>query len=119
MIIIGVCVIVLLLAIMSSHFMCKRDLEVINVIAATISGITLLSCLVLLPIKRIESMSFILGLEQTKKVVENYSGSGFDLAGIYSIINDTNKSLAKYKYLNDTMFDIWISDDVETVEPIK
>ena len=40
-------------------------------------------------------------------------------AAIYMKIVDANKWLAKKKYWNKTLFDIWIPDEVDDLKPLK
>lgn len=80
--------------------------------------------LLFIPLNHAVITSAILDFESTKRSVETArtnkaSISNLELAALQHKIIEQNAGLAVVQYWNDTMFDIWIPDSVDELDPIK
>jgi uncharacterized membrane protein len=90
-------------------------------IIAFIAGILLLMVLIILPIEYHSTMSAIDKYNATELTIENARENGVDIenAALQQKIIDINQWLAGKKYWNETMFDIFIPDEVMDLEPLR
>ena len=95
----------------------------LGVIIIIISGVLLFVALFALPINYYDYNARIQQFNSTKMTLEiarkNESISLLELAAIQQKVIEMNQWLASAKYYNQTIFDIWIPNAIEKLEPIK
>lgn len=110
---------------MAMHVFSRWDslLEFVGNIMSIFSGITLVICLILIPIHRYEVSAGIQefkSVEQTIEVARQNPDMKLESIAFQQKVAEKNEWLASKKYWNSTViFDIWIPDEVEKMEPIK
>lgn len=89
--------------------------------AGMVAGITLGVALVMLPVERMNVHNTIAEFESMRTTQKQSRAAGDGLEGTAWRLEKAraNRNLASLQYWNDTLFDIWIPDAVETVEPLK
>ena len=114
---------VVILAIGIVLLKCSDDLTVGEMIGAVLTaagGILFLAAMITLPVIHWDINSEI---QQFKSVESSITQARTKLdiesAAIYVKIIDSNKWLVDKKYWNETLFDIWIPDEVEDLKPLK
>ena len=113
-ILIGLCVLgVILLKTM--------DDEILGVIIAIFSGMLLLIALILLPFSRME---YNAGIERFKSTQQTYETARLnnvkiENAAIQMDIAKMNRDLASAQYYNQTVFDMWIPEEIMELKPIE
>lgn len=77
--------------------------------------------LIIAPVAYINSVDFVQRFEATRMTVEHAraSGDGLEAVAFRASIADWNASLAATQYWNTTLFDAWITDEVDQLEPIE
>ena len=95
-----------------------NDLGILGMI---ISGVLLLVVLISLPTNRMGVHANILAFHALEATAEaaRESGSGMEMAAYQMKVAESNQWLARVKYWNGTIFDIWTPDAVEDLEPIR
>jgi hypothetical protein len=112
--------IVLALLTIAGFWILKNYSEVLGATLMAISAAPLLAFLLMLPLQRMEIYGQIQqfkSVEATAKVMRdkpNIENAAFQLK-----IAEMNQWLADNKYWNSTVFDIFIPDEIEKLEPIK
>ena len=87
--------------------------------AMVIFGVTIfLISTVALPLERLEDMSFIMEYESVKATMESDSFTEIERAALIQDAFKINKSIAKRKFWNETIFDVYIVDEAANLEPI-
>ena len=86
-----------------------------------IGAILMCVALITLPVHRATVAASIASFEARRATIDamRESGDGTELAASVLSMSDANAWLAKAKYWNNTLFDIWTPDAIESVEPIK
>jgi len=91
----------------------------------SVSGFVLLCCvslaLVTIPAVRWDVTLQIEGYYSLQSSLEAARASGNELetATIYRDVIGSNRTLAKYQYINESLFGLWIPDTIATLEPLK
>ena len=91
------------------------------ILGCIVSGVVLGLFVLSVPLSQLDSMNSVIRFEAAMQTIEDARTSGDGLegaAGRISVI-DLNKWLASAQYWNDTVFDIWIHDSVDDLEPIR
>ena len=85
------------------------------------AGVVLLALLVLLPFKHMEVESKIQEVYAVQDTAKNFRNSGetWESASFQREVAEVNKWIASAQYYNDSVFDIWIPDEVEDLEPVE
>jgi len=96
-------------------------LEIPSTVIGVIAGVLLLIALISLPIERLDNHAQIVEFNAIKTTVEEARkrGNDFENAALQQKIITANGWLAKAKYYNTTVFDIWVPDKVNDLSPIK
>ncbi len=58
-------------------------------------------------------------LKNTIEEARNNNFSELERAGLVNRIIENNIALAKYQYYNNTIWDLWIPDEIMDLEPLK
>ena len=97
------------------------SMSFMGMMAVIISGMLLLFMLILLPISRMETDTFILEIDATRATyaAARNNGNSIESAAIQVDIAKLNRRLVILQYYNNTCFDIWHKDTIDSVEPIK
>jgi hypothetical protein len=117
MIILMVCAVFLMVG-LALIFWGGLDWEVHGMIANLVGGVGLAFCVTTIPLERMGWKSTFLEIEAIRET------RGTDTAGIEDAAwrmkaAEVNAKLASGRYYNSTMFDLWIPDQVDDVEPLK
>lgn len=97
------------------------DFDMVGGITAIIAGVLLLIALIMLPL----SYYGIEGeIQEYKSVVKSLEdarerNNDFENAALQQKIIDTNRWLASHQYWNNTIFDIYIPDEVAQLKPVR
>jgi len=88
---------------------------------AVISGVVLVFILIPFPPVFYGTKSEIMQFKSIKITVQNARNNGVNIenAAIQQKIIDANKWLANYQYWNNTIFDIYIPDEIMELEPLE
>jgi hypothetical protein len=86
--------------------------------AATIGGIGVAVCAMTIPLDRMGWQSTFIEIEAIRETRGTDSASIEDAAWRMKAA-EVNAKLASGRYYNSTLFDIWIPDQVNDVDPIK
>jgi len=84
-------------------------------------GIMLLAGVICIPVGYMEVMGEIAEFRSVQSTLgaSRASGSESERYAVLMKVADSNKWLASQKYYNSTIFDIWIPDEIEALEPIQ
>jgi Zn-dependent protease len=95
--------------------------EEVGVAIAIGSGVFLFLFLVMLPISHISILGDIEEFNSVRQTVDVARANGADIesAAIQHKIIEQNAWLAKAKFYNSTVFDLWVPDAVDSLEPIE
>mgnify|MGYP001586229667 CR=1 FL=1 len=97
--------------------------EVAGNIICIFAAIVLIIGLILIPISRINIKSKIVELESTRFSIFaarlNKSIENIENAAIQHKIIEMNSWLAKGKYCNDTIFDLWIPNEIDYIYELQ
>jgi uncharacterized iron-regulated membrane protein len=93
--------------------------EVFGVIGTTIGGILVFLCLVTIPMQRMSAMAYISKVEASRLTKAVDDSDPIEGAAWRMYAAKTNADLAEARYYNDSLFDIWWPDEIDSVEPIK
>jgi len=96
-------------------------IEIPSIVIGITAGILLLAALMGLPLCRLDVYADIEQFGAVKNTVENarFRGDDFENATLQHKVIEANAWLAKTKYYNTTIFEIWIPDEVNDLSPIK
>lgn len=81
-------------------------------------GTIFLLSTVALPLERADDMAFIMEYESAKATIASDSFTEIERAALIQDIIKINMSIAKRKYWNETVFDVYIVDEAANLEPI-
>ena len=86
-----------------------------------ISGLLLFISVIVFPIERYTTFSDIQEFNSVNSTIKTarLNGRALEAAAIQHKIVESNQWLARKQYWNDSIFDIWIPDEVMSLEPIK
>jgi len=96
--------------------------EIWGIMLAAVGGMLLFVSLILLPIHRYETRAKIIGFNAVAELVDSSQGkdnTNIRNAAMYLKVAELNAWLAEIKYWNKSIFDIWIPDEIEKLEPIR
>lgn len=95
--------------------------EALGMAMTIAGGILLFVALVTLPLSHFGIEAKIAEFEMTRKTIEvaREYGDELEKAAIQHKIIESNQWLAKKIYWNDTLFDIWIPDEVTQLKQLK
>ena len=88
----------------------------------TYTGVVLLvSALAFIPVHRMSVQAGIARFQETRAVAERMrdKGATWEAAAFQAKIADMNGWMREMQYYNGTVFDLWIPDAVDELEPIK
>ena len=119
MIIIIVCIVVLIIGLVIMKYQDSYDIG--GWVTMFVGGTALFLCLITAAINCYDVLSKIEAFKATQKTitVAREAKNDFESATLQLQVIESNKWLAKTKYWNDTIFDIWIPDDINDIEFIK
>lgn len=118
-------IIIIILLIMlkgGSHLTSKTKFYGTGFILVIISGIILTLGVLLLPVSYYGTKSEIqeyYSVKQTIKEARQADTSEVERATVTQKIIETNQWLASAKYWNNSIFDIYYPDEIESLEPLK
>jgi len=93
---------------------------IIGLSLCVISGMFLFVALIVLPIERYSTHVRILEFKVARASIETArKSSTIENAAMQLKIIDENQWLTRKKYWNNTVFDIWIPDEIEKLDLIK
>lgn len=93
-----------------------------GIIPSLLGGTILIAAILLLPIRYYNvkaEISEFLSVQETMNQCRSNNISVIERAAIQIRVIDMNKWLAKNQYWNESIFDIYIPDEVMKLEPIK
>ena len=96
--------------------------ETVGIVLTVIGTIGLIVSLLTLPFSRMEVNSTIHKIEATQQTINRARENEnikLEKMAIQNKAAEMNQKLASTKYYNKTVFDLWIPDKIENVEPIK
>jgi len=94
--------------------------EFIPAVLVMVSGIGLFASLICLPISYYGIKAEICEFRATQEtILANQSKQILERAAISQKIIEQNQWLAKNKYWNGTLFDIWIPDEITEMKPLR
>lgn len=84
-------------------------------------GITLAISLIIIPMHHMSTHSQIVKFNSLEDTIENARNNEmyFETVSMQRRIAKKNEWLSTQKYWNDSVFDIWIPDEVEKLEPLE
>jgi cell division protein FtsX len=114
----------ILLFVLGIALLCKNQnesLEVTTIILTIFSGIFLIVSSISLVTNSIEVRSDINKFIATETTIEIARKVGVDVenTAIQHKIIESNQWLAKQQYLNSTIFELWIPDEIDKLKPIR
>lgn len=114
----------ILLLVLGIALLCKNWYEntgTVGAILATFSGIFLIIGLTSLTTNSIKVRGDINKFLATEITIEAARKTGIDIenTAIQHKIIESNQWLAKQQYLNSTIFELWIPDEVDKLKPIR
>lgn len=100
------------------------ELEEFTIVAPVISAILLLVALIALPVSRMEIKQDIRhyqALMETLKESRSIAdvSHGVERAAIITQVAEKNAWVKDMQYWNNSPFDVWIPDTVDTLQPLK
>lgn len=97
------------------------DDGIIGIPVATIGGIILIISLITIPITHYQVHGEIHSFEATKSTVDRARATGRKIedAAMQLKIIEQNQRLASTQYYNGTIWDIWIPDAIDELNPIE
>lgn len=98
------------------HFL-DYDWEGLGVIFCLAGGLGLIMCAMTIPLKRMQWRSKFVEVEAIRQ--SRTTDSEIEAAAWRMKVAEVNAELASGRYYNRTVFDIWIPDEVESMEPIQ
>ena len=118
LLLVAVFVVGIVLAVKSEGLSRKKD---IGEAVAFISGLCLFCYVMVWGITFGESLTFVEEFNSVEDTVEKSreQGRGVETAALQVHISKVNAGLSSYKYWNEGMFDVFITDKVEKLEPIE
>ena len=95
--------------------------EIAGGIMTIISSILLVGALIGLPLQRAETQRFLrqYSMIRTENDRARIEGDVIERAALRTQINDYNSQLVTYQFWNDTIFDIYVPDEVMSIELIR
>lgn len=94
--------------------------EFAGVIFAMLGGLGVLMCAITIPANRMEVNAFIYKVDSARVTRAADIGlQPFEGAAWRIFVAETNASIAEARYYNKTVFDLWIPDAIDDVEPLK
>lgn len=95
--------------------------EFAGTMVTVFGGVALASLLFTLPINRMGVHADLAEIEAMRDVANaaRDEGDGLEGATWRLRVSEANEKLANLRYWNGTVFDIWIPDAVESVEPLR
>jgi len=103
-------------------FMVKEgDLSLTGTMAAIVGGVGLFTALIFLPLSRMSTESHIAQFKAISSTIQGARsrGESIENAAIQIKVSGANEWLASAKYWNGTVFDVWIVDEVESLDEIQ
>ncbi|MGG1659538.1 hypothetical protein [Brevibacillus sp. NRS-1366] len=103
-------------------YLLYKGIEEIGFVTSIISGVLLLVAIIALPISYFSELASIERYKVIKTTIEESRGkeiSDIERAAITNTIIDVNKYIASSKYWNETIFDIYIPDELTELEYLK
>ncbi len=91
---------------------------------SVIKGLLLIVAIITIPCERIDINTDIRRYEALKETVEESRSidsvaHGIERASIMTMVAEKNGWLRNVQYWNKTVFDLWIPDTVDTLQPLK
>ena len=120
MIILGVLgALLIFLSVLTSNL--RSDIEILTAGGALLCGFILFVALIGLPLIRMEHSAQIEQYKSVQKTVNQARGDGrmLEKATIQNKVVEMNRWRASVQYWNGTVFDLWVPDEVERLEPIR
>lgn len=99
----------------------SSELDVPFLIVGVITAITFFLFLIAVPLERMDTLAGMAKVEATRIAFEESRKSG-DNVERYTRLDEiisVNQWLAKEKYYNNSAFDLWVPDEIESIQPIK
>lgn len=98
-----------------------NDWDVFGILICTSSVSFLIVCVITKTMSRLFVKEEIIKFESVRQSILNARerGESLENASIQLSIIERNQWLAKYKYWNKTIFDIWVLDEVDNLCEIK
>jgi hypothetical protein len=94
--------------------------DTLSILCIIIVGVLLLICSISIPVERCGFNSNIKKLQAFEMTLDNMrQKESIENAAIQMEVAKWNQWIAGKKYWNDTLFDIWIPDEIKTIEFIK
>jgi len=122
MLILALCLVFLVVGVWISCVYADEAPWVAGMVLTIVGGFGFLFGLFLLATNPISINACIAAFQSTNDTYTAARGSNYsdlELAAIQTDVAEMNRWLAKTKYFNATLFDIWIPDAIENLEPIK
>jgi len=121
MLVILCCVVVLIIGIVLFNYNPYNLSGTMGLLVTLVGGFCLFFSLLLLPLQHFCYNAHIRGFNAVQETVNESRKAGINIedAALKLKIVDQNMWLAETKYYNSTVWDIWIPDAIENLEPIR
>ena len=93
----------------------------LGMLMTCIVGGLLVSGLIFIPVQRMSVQAGIARFQETRAVAGCMRGNGdtWESAAFQEKVADMNGWMREMQYYNATVFDLWIPDEVDSLEPIE
>ena len=100
---------------------CNMGMELLGMFASVLGIGGLAIALLAIPLEHMSVESEIAKFHETRAVAERMrdKGATWESAAFQTKIADMNGWMREMQYYNGTVFDLWIPDQVDELEPIK